>query len=74
MRKVFQERIKTIQKKCLKQQRQKQQEMERKEAERLKKAETMTNDVCFYGFWQIKLQVEEGIAAVGNNSKKLKKP
>jgi hypothetical protein len=73
LRKLFKERIKSIQEKRLEQQRKKQQELERKEAERLKKAETMTNDVCYYGFWQNSLQVDEGIAAVGHSTKEVEK-
>lgn len=45
----FKERIQIINEKRLKAQQEKQNELERIERERLKKAEEMTNDICFYG-------------------------
>lgn len=49
IRQMFKTRTKINQEKHLEQQRQKQQELERREAERVRKAESYTNDVCYYG-------------------------
>lgn len=41
-------------------------ELERLEKERIRRAEEMTNDVCYYGLWQSQQQVEEGMGRLRN--------
>lgn len=56
IRDKFKECIQIINEKRLKAQEKKQKELERIERERLKKAEDMTNDICFNGVWQSEKQ------------------
>ncbi|KAK3107360.1 hypothetical protein FSP39_012735 [Pinctada imbricata] len=62
VRKKFKERLHIIEEKRIEAQQRKQQELQRLEKERLRKAEMMTNDICYYGLWQTAEQVDEGIA------------
>lgn len=68
----FKERIQIINEKRLKAQQEKQKELERIERERLKKAEEMTNDICFYGLWQSEKQVDEGVSRLKDDKEIVK--
>lgn len=66
IRKQFQERLKEIENKRLEAQRKKQGELERLERDRIRKAEEMTNELCYYGLWQSREQLEEGMGRISN--------
>lgn len=66
IRKLFKDRLQEIENKRLEAQRRKQMELERLEKERIKRAEEMTNDVCYYGLWQSQQQVEEVMGRLRN--------
>ena len=62
IRKTFKTRLKEIEAKRVEEMNRKKEELAKKEAKRLKDAEDMTNDMCFYGLWQSANQVEEGMS------------
>ncbi|KAK3106600.1 hypothetical protein FSP39_023288 [Pinctada imbricata] len=62
LRKTFKDRIQTIAAMRLREQKRKKQELERLERERMKRAEELTNDICFYGLWQTEGQMDEGVS------------
>lgn len=66
IRKLFKDRLQEIENKRLEAQRRKQMDLERLEKERIRRAEEMTNDVCYYGLWQSQQQVEEGMGRLRN--------
>lgn len=38
----------------------------------MKKAEDMTNDICFYGIWQSEKQVDEGVSRLKDDKEIVK--
>lgn len=50
----------------------KQKELERKEADRIKKAEAFTSDMCYYGLFQSLNQLNEGLERLDKESEKRK--
>lgn len=38
----------------------------------MKKAEDMTNDICFYGVWQSEKQVDEGVSRLKDDKEIVK--
>jgi hypothetical protein len=61
LRRTFHNRLNKIQVRRIAAQHKRQKELEEREKKRIKQAENLTNDVCFYGLWQSIQQVKEGI-------------
>ena len=70
IRKNFKLRLLEIERKHLEDMKKKQEDLVRKEKKRLKDAENITNNVCFYGLWQSPLQVDEGLGRMPENEQR----
>lgn len=70
-REQFKERLSEIEKKRLQLQKEKQKERERLDEQRLKRDEDLTNSVCFYGFWQSREEVNEGLGRLTSEREKI---
>ncbi|KAK3091774.1 hypothetical protein FSP39_022550 [Pinctada imbricata] len=70
IRKVFKDRLKEIERRRIEDMKRKAEELERKEKKRLKDAENMKNDICYYGLWQNRQQVEEGLSRLPTNEQR----
>lgn len=70
IRNKFKSRLKDIETKRLEIQEERRRKLEEIEKKRLQDMEKMTNDICFYGLWQSKAQVNEALQRLQTDSEK----